>query len=133
VVQIRQWIREHRVDRHTRLFVHDPADWTPACLVPELAADFPAADATPGRITPPAPAVDCSLAKAGLICGILSVTVGCCCGGVPFNLLGLVLSVIALVQVSQNPQRHGGRALALAGLILSILSFLTVTVALALR
>jgi len=103
--QIRQWIRERRVNRHTRVFVHDPADWTPAGLVPELAPS-------------------CSMAKAGFVCGLLSVTLGCCCAGLPFNLLGLIFSLIALIQRSENPQRYGGGAMALLGLILSILGCL---------
>jgi hypothetical protein len=121
--QIRQWIRERRVNRHTRVFVHDPADWTPAGLVPELAPEFPGE--APPIITPPATAEpSCSLAKAGLVCGLLSVTVGCCCGGLPFNLLGLIFSIIALVQTSENPRRYGGGAMALVGLILSIIGCL---------
>ena len=137
--QIRQWIRENRVDRHTRVFVHDAADWTPACLLPEFATDFPAAPPpplsapTPGLITPPVPLLNRSLAKTGLICGILSVTVCCCCGGLPFNVLGLVFSIIALVQTGENPQRYGGRDLAIMGLILSALGFLMLALTLVFR
>ena len=120
--QIRQWIRERRVNRHTRVFVHDPADWTPAGLVPELARDFPGE--APPIITPPAAEPSCSMAKAGFVCGLLSVTLGCCCAGLPFNLLGLIFSLIALIQRSENPQRYGGGAMALLGLILSILGCL---------
>ena len=64
------------------------------------------------------------MAKSGLFCGILSITVGCCCCGLPFNLLGLIFSLIALVQISENPQVYGGRDLAILGLILSLLSVL---------
>jgi membrane glycosyltransferase len=64
------------------------------------------------------------MAKAGFVCGLLSVTLGCCCAGLPFNLLGLIFSLIALIQRSENPQRYGGGAMALLGLILSILGCL---------
>ena len=138
--QIRQWIREHRVDRHTRIFVHDPADWTPASLVPEFANDFPGdppppviPPASPGVITPPSTPLSCSLAQAGMVCGLLSVTVFCCCGGLPFNLLGLVFSLIALVQISENPRRYGGRALAVTGLVFSIIGCLILAFFLAFR
>jgi len=39
-------------------------------------------------------------------------------------LLGLIFSLIALVQISENPQVYGGRDLAILGLILSLLSVL---------
>ena len=54
VEQIRQWIWEQRVDRHTRIFTQDAADWTPACLVPEFADDFPG-EAPPANPSAPPP------------------------------------------------------------------------------
>jgi hypothetical protein len=137
--QIRQWIRERRVDRHTRIFTQDAVDWTPACLVPEFANEFPAeapaaGPATPPALTAPLPPVRSRVtATLGLVCGILSVTVCCCCCGLPFNFLGLLFSIIALVQISGNPERHGGRAMAIIGLVLSILGLLLLVGYLALR
>jgi hypothetical protein len=138
--QIRQWIREHRVDRHTRVFVNDASDWTPAGLVPEFANDFPGdapppviSPASPGIISPPGNPPNCSMAKAGMLCGLLAVTVFCCCGGLPFNLLGLVFSLIALVQISENPRRYGGRDLAVTGLVFSMISCLILVFFLAFR
>ena len=75
----------------------------------------------------------CSLAKAGLICGILSITIACCCGGLPFNLLGLVFSIIALVQIGENPRRYGGKDMAIIGLILSALGTLILLLALLIK
>jgi hypothetical protein len=72
-----------------------------------------------------------SFATAGLVFGILSVTFACCCGGFPFNILGLIFSIIALVQISEHPELHAGRSLAIAGLILSTASFLFLLIALA--
>jgi hypothetical protein len=66
-----------------------------------------------------------------LIFGILSVTFVCCCGGFPFNVLGLIFSIIALVQIGERPESHTGRGLAIAGLILSVISFLFLVIALA--
>jgi hypothetical protein len=139
VEQIRQWIWEQRVDRHTRIFTQDAADWTPACLVPEFADDFPgeAPSANPSAPPPlPAPVPplpSCTTAKIGLVCGILSVTVCCCCCGLPFNILGLLFSTIALVQISGSPDRHGGRAMAAIGLVLSLLGILLLVGCLAFR
>ena len=58
-------------------------------------------------------------AMAGLIFGILSMTCCCCC---PFNILGLVFSLIGWSQINRHPELYEGRGLAIAGLILSAAS-----------
>jgi uncharacterized membrane protein len=69
-------------------------------------------------------------AVAGLILGIVSITFGlCCCYGLPFNLLGILFSLIGLAQIQKQPNDYSGRGLAIAGLICSIVS-LTLAVAL---
>ena len=56
--------------------------------------------------------------------GLISVTFGlCCCYGIPFNLLGIVFSLIALAQIKGNPDLYSGKALAITGLITSLVSF----------
>jgi hypothetical protein len=62
---------------------------------------------------------------AGLVLGIFSMTFGfCCCNGIPFNFSGLVFSIIGLSQISREPQRYGGKGIAIAGVALSVLSLL---------
>ena len=51
----------------------------------------------------------------------------CCCYGLPFNILGIVFSIIALTQLKANP-RQQGKGMAIAGLICSILSFILIGV-----
>jgi hypothetical protein len=120
--QIRQWIAEGRVERQTPIFVDGAKDWNFAGLLPEFTDCF-AAGGTPPRGTSTAGrmAKTNSYAQAGMIFGILSVT--CCCG-FPFGILGLVFSLIGLSQINANPELHEGRGMAIAGLILSILSLL---------
>jgi len=125
--QIRQWIAQARVESRTPVFMEGAADWTFLGLLPEFANDFPG---TPQPIAPLKPGVmqaprTNSFAVAGLVCGILSwLSCFCCCCCVPFNLLGLVFSIIALVQIGGDPHRQGGRGLAIAGLVLSATSLL---------
>jgi Domain of unknown function (DUF4190)/GYF domain 2 len=126
--QIRQWIAEGRVERQTPIFVDGAKDWNFAGLLPEFANCF-AASSTPPPIAPPRGtstagqmAKTNSFAQAGMIFGILSLT--CCCCGFPFGILGLVFSLIGLSQINANPQLHEGRGMAIAGLVLSILSLL---------
>jgi len=125
--QLRQWIAAGRVESRTPVFVTGAPDWNFVGLLPEFAGCF--ATGTPPTIAPPRGTSDAgrmaktnSYAQAGLIFGILSMT--CCCCGFPFGILGLVFSLIALSQINANPHLHAGRGLAIAGLILSILSLL---------
>ena len=123
-VHLREWIRQGRLEPQTPVFVSGSPEWTFVGLLPEFASEFPRT--TPSILANPLPPPTNSLAKAGLFCGIISITVGCCCCGLPFNLLGLVLSLIALVQIAENPPVSRGRDLALLGLILSLLSLVFV-------
>lgn len=65
------------------------------------------------------------LAIASLVCGILSMFTVCFCYGLPFNAIGLLLGVIALVQSSSDPTM-GGKGFAYGGIAASILSFLII-------
>jgi hypothetical protein len=129
--QIRQWAAQGRVEKRTPIFVDGAKDWNFAGLLPEFAGLF-GATVTPPNIAPlprgtstagQIPKTN-SLAITGLICGILSLMMCFCCGGFPFNLLGLVFSIVALFQISENPQLHEGRSLAVVGIILSAVSFM---------
>jgi len=129
--QIRQWISEGRVVRETPIFMDGANDWNFVGLLPEFAGFF-SATMPPPAIAPPAPSHRTNpLATAGFVCGILSVTLICCCGGFPFNILGLIFSIIALLQINENPTRFEGRGLAIAGLILSAIGILFFLFALA--
>ncbi|MDD5138691.1 MAG: DUF4190 domain-containing protein [Verrucomicrobiales bacterium] len=126
--QIRQWVSEGRVERQTPVFMDGAKDWNFVGQLPEFTGCF-AASGTPPLIAPPPRGASTagrlaktnSYAQAGMIFGILSVT--CCCG-FPLGILGLVFSLIGLSQINANPQLHEGRGMAIAGLILSILSLL---------
>ena len=65
--------------------------------------------------------------NTGLVCGILAwVLFCCCCDGFPFNLLGLIFSLIGLSQINRHPELYEGRGAAIAGLVLSIFSLLLI-------
>ena len=127
--QIRQWVAEGRIEHRTPVFVDGAKDWNFVGLLPEFAGCFAAASPPP-PIAPPMPGISSAgkmaktnaYAQAGMIFGILSV-IFCCCG-FPFGILGLVFSLIGMSQINAHPQLHEGRSMAIAGLILSILSLL---------
>ncbi len=103
--QIRQWIAEGRIEHQTPVFVDGAKDWNFTGLLPEFAGLFaggtppPIAPLTPGAATAGQLPRTNSFALAGMIFGILSVTLFCCCCGFPFGLLGLIFSLIGLSQI----------------------------------
>jgi hypothetical protein len=116
--KIREWIAQRRVDSRTASFTEGASDWTFLGLLPEFAPFFASppplkTDAAPARKTN-------GFATAGLVCGLLAwCCLCCCCCCVPFSLLGLVFSIIALLQIKAHPEAQAGRPLAILGLILS--------------
>jgi hypothetical protein len=112
--KIREWIAQGRVDSRTASFTEGACDWTMLGLLPEFAPFFAS---PPPLKTGAAPARQTNgFASAGLVCGLLA---WCCCCCVPFSLLGLIFSIIALVQINAQPEVQAGRTLAIIGLILS--------------
>jgi hypothetical protein len=126
--QLRQWIIERRADAATRVLAGDSTQWKLLGSLPEFSLLF----ATSAPQGAPAPfATGSSLAEkntgfatASLVLGIASICFCCCCFGFPLNLLGLIFSLIALGQIKNDPERYGGGGMAIAGLLLSILSML---------
>lgn len=116
--QIRQWLAQGRADSRTPVYLEGATEWTYLGLLPELAAGFAAPPPAPITAAPSVASARGTngFALAGLICGLLS-WVCCCC--LPLNLLGLIFSIIALVQLHAQPQPQEGRLFAILGLVLS--------------
>lgn len=123
--QVREWIAEGRANAQTIARFGD-GPWKPLSTFPEFAGLFkevpPAAappafspTTVPSSTPPPAN----GLAVAGLICGVLGLF---CCGPL-FSTAALVLSVMALSQINQNPTRYSGKNLALAGIALAVVGY----------
>lgn len=122
--QVRQWIAQNRVESQTPIFVEGATEWSFVGLLPEFAKFFPGT--TPAVITPPKPGVvqttkTNGFATAGFVCGIISI---CCCCGCPFNILGLIFSIVALMQISSAVEKQEGHGLAIAGIVCSAISLL---------
>ena len=125
--QLRQWLAEGRANAQTQTLTDGATEWKPLGALPEFAGHF--APPTPPVIGPLQPAYPAfgrmprtnSFATTGMVCGILSLVL-CCCYGFPFNILGVVFSLIGLSQINRHPEVYEGYGLAMAGLILSILS-----------
>ena len=132
--QLRQWIAEGRANAQTQIFAEGGTDWRPLVAFPEFAAllaGVPAGAPAPAPIQIMPARKTNPMAVAGMIMGIISITIGCCCYGFPFNLLGIIFSLIGLSQIKRDPQNQQGRGMAIAGLVLSILSIILVLALLA--
>jgi hypothetical protein len=130
--EVRAWISEGRANGQT-LARFEGGPWKPLSTFPEFVGSLGAAPqpAPPASYASPAPLAQASLsgrapetnsmAVAGLVTGILSMTVGLVCCGLVFNILGIIFSSVALSQIKKSPVQQAGRNLAVVGLVLSVL------------
>jgi hypothetical protein len=125
--QLRQWITEGRANSATHVLVEGAPEWKPLGSLPEFsllfAARTPAVTPAPFATgTTPAQTTN-AFATTGLVLGIISLSAGlCCCYGLPFNVSGLIFSLIALSQIRSHPEKYSGRGMAVAGLVLCLTS-----------
>lgn len=120
--QLQQWIAEGRANAQTHTLAEGAAEWKPLGAMPEFAVRF--TPQIPPTISPPIPGPGRKTnanAMAGLIFGILAFF--CCCKFL-FGPLGIIFSLVGLSEINRHPELYEGRGLAIAGLVLSILSLL---------
>jgi Domain of unknown function (DUF4190)/GYF domain 2 len=132
--QLRQWIAEGRANAQTIGRLGD-GPWKPLGTFPEFASAFgavppPSSSASPPSAGPPPPALreaalagrpvpTSGMAIAGLVCSVLGLF---CCGPL-FSTVGLILSVLALSQINQNPSQYAGKGIAVAGIVLALVGY----------
>ncbi|MSU57139.1 MAG: DUF4190 domain-containing protein [Pedosphaera sp.] len=113
--QIRQWLREGRLNRTSRIKPENSNDWKVIGALPEFDESFPplpgAAPAHTG------PTKTCGLATGALVCGALGFT---CIAAV----VGLVLGFLAHARIRRSNGRLTGSGMATAGIVLSLIFIL---------
>lgn len=119
--ELKQWIREGRANAQTRVQSEGTAEWRPLGTIPDFAAlvgstpqPYVAAPA-PGAVVPTPVRKNNSMAVAGLVCSLVGLA---CC---PFFIAGLIFSIIGIRQINRDPSQ-GGKGMAVAGLIISIVT-----------
>ncbi|MDE2680758.1 MAG: DUF4190 domain-containing protein [Verrucomicrobiota bacterium] len=151
-VEVREWIAEGRLNAQSQIKPQGKEEWVQLDSLLEFAADLnpqavaplppltpispPSAPVAPvyaplPTFAPPTTQSTNGFAITGMILGILSILATYPCCGIPFNILGLIFSAVALAQIKANPQQQG-KGMAIAGLICSILSMLLIGILLAL-
>jgi hypothetical protein len=83
---------------------------------------MPPAPLQSGWAPPPPPAYPLkpqqTLAVASFVLGIVSVTLGWCCSfGVLTSPIALVLGIVSLVQIKNDPTKNGGKGFAIGGVV----------------
>lgn len=59
-----------------------------------------------------------------MVLGIVSITVGWCCSfGILTSPVALVMGIVALVQIKNEPMKYGGKGFAIGGIIMGALYF----------
>lgn len=125
LAQLRHWLVEGRVNAQTSVLAEGATEWRTLAQIPEFALAHPAAFAPRVHPLAPRPLQTNGFAVTGLILAIFSLMVSCCCcGGLPLNLLALVVSAIGWSQISRQPDVYTGKGTAIAGVILSCLGLL---------
>ena len=62
------------------------------------------------------------LAIGGLVVGILSIPGACCCySSIPLGIAAIIMSIIAMNKAKMSPETHGGRGMAIGGLVCGII------------
>ena len=59
------------------------------------------------------------LAIASMICGILAIVPGCCCGfvGIPLSITALIMGIVSISQINASGGQLGGKGMAIAGTV----------------
>jgi len=133
--QLRQWMAEGRVNWQTLTQTPGAVEWKPLSAFPEFASS--AAPPPVPSAPPPFPSAAAQplkhsgMAVAGFVCSLLGLFC-CCCFSPAFSFLGLIFSIIGLIEVNRNPTRLTGKGLAIAGIILALVGLLMLFVAFAL-
>ncbi len=120
---IREWLTQGRLESRSPIYVAGAGDWTFVGLLPEFSPQ-----ASPPKLGSLRPDLTLAhktngFATTGFILGLLSCCgCGCCC--FPVSLLGVIFSIIGMVQIKSNSPPQNGWGLALAGLICSLAGLL---------
>jgi GYF domain 2/Domain of unknown function (DUF4190) len=116
---LRKWIAEGRANAQTRAWLPGMNEWRPLGSIPEFAALFPAGAYAARKQSEP-PSKTNGMAVAGFLFSLLGIP---CCMTILFPMLGLIFSIVALGRTDRDGSQSG-RSLAIAGLIISLVTLL---------
>ena len=68
---------------------------------------------------------DQTLPTVSLVLGILGFVLICCWGGFPLGIAAMITGYLGMNNVNNDPLKYGGRGMAIAGLILGVVSIIS--------
>jgi hypothetical protein len=71
---------------------------------------------------------DQTLATISLVLGIISLVAVCCYGGIWLGIPAAGVGFVALRNINSNPTQYGGRGLAIAGIVMGIITAIFTTI-----
>lgn len=117
--EVRNWIRQGRLSVQSKIRPETEGDWKVLGELPEFSDAVPLAPRPTVPLSVPLPAKTSGLAIASLVLGVLGIfTLGLTA------IVGLVLGIIALVQINRSKGQLGGLGLAIAGIAVSGVMFM---------
>ena len=102
--------------------VTNPVDWGPSSLAQPHGA--PPTQAPHYGMAGYGAPTDQTLPKISLAMAIVSIVSVCCAGGVLLGLPAAIVGFIAMKNVDTDPMKYGGRGMAIAGMVIGIVTFL---------
>lgn len=73
------------------------------------------------------------LAIGALVVGILAIPGACCCySSIPLGIAAIVMGIMAMNKAKESPHTHGGRGMAMGGLVCGIIGLVMTILAFAL-
>jgi hypothetical protein len=127
VDELRRWIVEGRLHANSLVRAEGSEIWKPLSTFPELAAMLPATPAPFSTASTLPVQQSNSMATTGLVVSSIALV---CCGCGPLGVLGIVFSCIGLSQANRDPAQTG-KGIAIAGIVLGIVSLVGSIVAFA--
>ena len=123
--EVRQWIVDRRLHANSLLQRAGSSEWQPLSTFPEFAPWLSGAAAFPPGACPVVSRSN-SMAVTGLVMSCIALL---CCGCAPLGVLGIVFSAIGLSEANRDPA-EAGKGIAVAGIVIGIISLLGSVVAL---
>jgi hypothetical protein len=103
--------------------VTNPIDWAQSSIAHPQGAS-PAITNQQYGIAGYAASHDQTLPTISLVLGIISIVMVCCMGGIWLGLPAAIVGFIGMKNVESNPGRYSGRGMAIAGMVIGIVTFL---------
>lgn len=100
------------------------SNWPTGNVPAQWAGSSPVSPTQPYGLSSFQVAQDKTMPTVSLILGICAVAMVCCYGGIWLGVPAAIVGFLAMRNVESDPSRYGGRGMAIAGMVLGVVTFL---------